>query len=304
MAIDDRSPDTETGRRLAHFITVLKTRDRQNLLDVARDLWACPSYEEDLGDGPLRESYIDALFDIANIFRNIPDSRVLSPFGVNKPPLPDSVISSKSIDAWKRAYSMNDGRVRDGRDSSAREAAAYNLGTIYEKAHCHHTAVFWFKQSLKDARAVGLTEHILFNLTGVARNLNTIGNFVEATSYYDEILDLVEDLPPAEQVSSGLAHAAMFQLQHGDHARGENIMRTSPDGGAAPSFTIFRHLSDPALVLGGFARSGTALYRDGSRARREDARRRSHRARRPVREGPSGTRRDARIDGQGPSQRR
>jgi CHAT domain-containing protein/tetratricopeptide (TPR) repeat protein len=131
-----------------------------------------------------------------------------------------------SIEALKRAYSLDDGRIHPDRGASAREAAAYKLGKIYEEARCHHTAVSWFRRSLSDARSGGVTENVLLNLHGLARNLNTAANFVEAGSCYDEMLQLLEHLAPAEQVSSGLAHAAMYHLQHGDRARGEAIMRT------------------------------------------------------------------------------
>jgi CHAT domain-containing protein/tetratricopeptide (TPR) repeat protein len=226
MPEQDPSQYTETGRRLHYFSSVIGKDKPETVLKAARDLLRCGTYEQDLGAGSLRDSYIDALFDIAEVFRNTPHYRVVSPFGVNKPPLEDSVISSASIDAWKRAYSMDDGHVREGRGASAREVAAYRLGHIYEKAQCLHTAVLWFKRALSHARSVGLTENVLGNLRGLARNLNTLGNFDEARPCYDEMLQLLEALPPQQQVSSGLAHAAMFHLQHGDQARGEEIMGT------------------------------------------------------------------------------
>src|SRR5262245_15397560 len=135
MAVKDKSRNTETGRRLERFNRVIGKEAPEIVLSAARDLWSCPSYEQDIGNGPVRDSYIEALFDIANVFSNIPDHRVVTPYGYNKPPMRNSVISSVSIDAWKRAYSLDDGRVRKG-DSSAREAAAHMLGRIYEKAQC------------------------------------------------------------------------------------------------------------------------------------------------------------------------
>jgi CHAT domain-containing protein/tetratricopeptide (TPR) repeat protein len=224
MKTKDKWRNTETARLLKRFNRVLASDEREEVLDAAGELLSSSSYERDLGDGPLRDSYVDALFDIADVFRSVPEFQVISPYGTNKPPDPDSVVSSTSIEAWKRAYSLDDGHIREGRDSSAREVAAHRLGQVYENARCHHTAVFWFRRSLSHARMVGLPEHLLFNLRGLARNLNTVGDFVAAGRCYDEMLHLLEDLPPAEQVSSGLAHAAMYHLQHGDQARGEAIM--------------------------------------------------------------------------------
>jgi CHAT domain-containing protein/tetratricopeptide (TPR) repeat protein len=250
MATERHSRNSETRRRLDYFNSLLGTDSRESVLKAAQDLWDCPSYEQDVGDGPLRDSYIDALFDVAEVFRNIPPYRVVSPFGYNKAPLPESVISSMSINAWKRAYSMDDGRIRKGRDSAAREAAAHRLGQIYEKAQCLYTAVFWFKRALSHARSVGVAEHVLLNLKGVARNLNTLGHFAEAGPCYEEMLQLIEELPPAEQVASGLAHAAMFQLQHGRQARGEEIMRTLSEEALLPRSRYFGTRRIPHWFVG------------------------------------------------------
>jgi hypothetical protein len=82
-----------------------------------------------------------------------------------------------------------------------------------------------------------LTEHLLLNLQGLARNLNTVGNVVDAQPHYDEMLQRLEELPPAQRVSRGLAHAAMYQLQHGDHGRGEALMRTLRTDALGPRST-------------------------------------------------------------------
>jgi CHAT domain-containing protein/tetratricopeptide (TPR) repeat protein len=227
MAVKDKSRNTETGRRLEHFNSVVGKEAPEIVLSAAKDLWSCPSYEQDLEDSPLRDSYIDALFDIANVFRNIPDYRVFSSYGINKPPLPGSIISSRTIEALKRAYSLDDGHIRADRNSSAKEAAAFKLGLIYEQARCHNTAAFWFRRSLLHARSVGgATEQLLPNLCGLARNLNTAANYDEAGPCYDEILTVLEDIAPADRVPNGLAYAALYHLQHRDHARGEAIMRS------------------------------------------------------------------------------
>lgn len=57
-----------------------------------------------------------------------------NPYGFNKPPLPGSVISSRTIDALERAHSLDDGHIRAGLNSSAKEVAAFKLGKVFEKA--------------------------------------------------------------------------------------------------------------------------------------------------------------------------
>ena len=228
MPPTDNPGITETGHRLLRFNRLLQTKDSADadVLQAARDLWSCPSYEHDLSDTHLRDSYVHALFDMAELFRNTPDVVVVSPYGFNKPPLPGSVISSRTIDAFERAHSLDDGHIRAGRNSSAKEAAAFRLGEVFENAACHNTAVSWFRQSLDLARRGGVNENVLANLQALARNLNTFGNYNEARPCYHEMLQLLEDVPLAQQVSGGLAHAAMYDLQHGDQSRGEAIMRT------------------------------------------------------------------------------
>jgi len=110
---------------------------------------------------------------------------------------------------------------------------------IYEQARCHNTAVVWLRRSLSDARSVGLTENVLLNLRVLAQNLNTLANYPGARPCYDEMLQLLEDLPPSEQISGGLVNAAMFHLQHGDQARGEAIMRTLRTDALHPHSTHF-----------------------------------------------------------------
>jgi tetratricopeptide (TPR) repeat protein len=144
----------------------------------------------------------------------------------NKPPLPGSVISSRTIAALERAHSLDDGHIRAGQNSSAKEAAAFNLGKVFEKAACHNTAVSWFRRSLHLARSGGVNENVLANVHALAQNLNTLGNYNEARPCYDEMLQILENVPLAQQVSGGLAHAAVYDLQHGDQVRGEAIMRT------------------------------------------------------------------------------
>lgn len=228
MASTDSSGRTETARRLLRFTRLLQTKGsaQEDVLQAARDLWSCPSYEQDLSDTHLRDAYVDALFDIAELSRNTQDAVVISPYGFNKPPLPGSVISSTTIAALERAHSIDDGHIRAGRNSSAKEAAAFKLGEVFEKAACHNTAVFWFRRSLDLARSSGLIENLLANLRALARNLNTLSKHDEARPCYDEILQRLRDVPLAEQVSEGLAWAALYDLQHGDQARGEAIMRT------------------------------------------------------------------------------
>ena len=228
MASTDSPGITETARQLLRFNGLLHTKGsaQKDLLQASRDLWSCPSYAQDLSDSQLRDSYIDALFDIAEMFRNKPDYEVLSPYGFNKPPLPGSVISSMTIAALERAHSLDDGHIRAGRNSSAKEAAAFKLGKVFEKAACHNTAVFWFRRSLDLARSSGLNENLLANLHGLGRNLNTLSKHDEARPCYHEILQFLKNVPLVGKISGGLAHAAMYDLQHGDQARGEAIMRT------------------------------------------------------------------------------
>ena len=226
MASTEPAASSETGRRLLRFKRLLQTQDSAALLQAAGDLFSCPTYAQDLGDSRLRDPYVDALFVIADLFESTPDNEVISPYGLNKPPLPDSVISSTTIGALERAYSFDDGHIRTDRNSSGKQAAAFNLGKVFEKASCHNTAVFWFRRSLQLARSVDENETVLLNLQALARNLNTSGNYDEARLCYDEMLRRLEDLPLAQRVSGGLAHAALFDLQHGDLVRGEAIMGT------------------------------------------------------------------------------
>ena len=195
----------ETRRRLRRYNLLLRDKgDSEKLREAARDLWTCPSYESDLGEASDRDAYVDALFDLGVLYRGSP---------------------SLAASVLKRAYSLDDGRVRRDRGSSAKEAAAYKLGGVYEKASCFNSAAWWHRRSLDSARSAGVKENLILNLQALARNLNTLGRHDEAKTTYDELLQLVGELPLSEQVSAGLAHAAMHDLQHGDTARGEAIMR-------------------------------------------------------------------------------
>lgn len=198
---------------LARQTQLLHRTSRPSYL-AARELLEYPGYEAELTDARLRDDYLEALFTVAR------------------------VLGAHGEDALKRAYSLDDGHVPADRDSSAKEAAANWLAGIYEKRQAHHTAVWWFRQSLTLARSVGVRQNILSNLRGLARNLNTLGNYPEAGPCYDEILRLLNDVPRQHRVSEGLAHAAMYQLEHGDHERGEAIMRELTGSAFGPSQSI------------------------------------------------------------------
>jgi hypothetical protein len=75
VASTDSPGSNKTARRLLRFTRLVQTKGsaKEDVLQAALDLWSCPSYEQDLSDTHLRDSYIDALFNIAELFRNTPD---------------------------------------------------------------------------------------------------------------------------------------------------------------------------------------------------------------------------------------
>src|SRR5262249_17514565 len=121
----------------------------------------------------------------------------------------------------ERVYDIDDGRFIDPRGFSYKEIAAYQLGLLHKEARCHNRAVFWFRRSLSLARAAGADGNVGDNLHQLAWNLETLGSYGEAGPFYREMMDVLSALPPSERPLDFLVHASMFQLRHGDRARGE-----------------------------------------------------------------------------------
>jgi CHAT domain-containing protein/tetratricopeptide (TPR) repeat protein len=177
-------------------------QDRQGAVQAAQELWKYSSYEEEITKDPLRGLYIRALFVVA-----------------------DLSSSETAIAALTRAYSLDDGHFDAAKESSAKEAAAYNLGMLYEKLGSYHSAVWWFRRALSLARTAGVRENILVNLGGVGRNLEYLSVYEEARQYYDEILAMVSNISSLVSYLQYLVPAAMYHIYHGVRARGEEIMR-------------------------------------------------------------------------------
>lgn len=195
-------------KKLEYLIQRLYQLDQlrdQTTLAAAEELWQYP-YEAEL-TAELRDAYIGALFYVSDYFRLVGRS------------------SFKAVAPLKRAYLLDDGQFNPATGASAREAAAYKLGGLYETAKCHHSAVFWFRRSVSLARTSPAKHNLLTNLDFLARNLETLGFHEEAGQYYVEVLELLADAAPVGDALHWLINAAINQLHHGDEARGEALMR-------------------------------------------------------------------------------
>ncbi|MGH9972142.1 MAG: CHAT domain-containing protein [Pyrinomonadaceae bacterium] len=195
--------------------------DRLGALKAAEELWQYP-YEAEITEDQQRDAYISALFYVADYFQFV------------------GRISYNAIAPLKRAYALDDGHFNATTNASAKEAAAYKLGALYENAKCHYSAVHWFRQSLSLARTSPVQENLPLNLDLLARNLETLDLYKEAGQYYDEMLEMLADTSPLADTLQWLVHAAIYQLHHGDQARGEAIMRKLASdnlGGSADSRT-------------------------------------------------------------------
>src|SRR5438093_12323550 len=82
---------------------------REAVYKASEELWEYPSYEDEIGDRPLRDAYVRALFVVADLFGG-----------------------EKAIGSLKRAYALDDGTFDAAAGSSAKEAAAYKLGDLYD----------------------------------------------------------------------------------------------------------------------------------------------------------------------------
>ncbi|CAN5663940.1 hypothetical protein BH18ACI4_BH18ACI4_06650 [soil metagenome] len=174
---------------------------------AAGELWRYPSYEEELKDKQLRDPYVGALFKVADLFRY------------------QGSDDATALTALKRAYSLDSGYSVTTAGASYKELGAHKLGSLYEEAKCHNSAVWWFRQSLSLARAAKVIDNILINLGRLALNLEIVGSYEEARQSYDEMLMTLSDRRPMKEYLHWLVPAAMFQIHHGVEARGEEIMR-------------------------------------------------------------------------------
>ena len=138
-------------------------------------------------------------------------------------------MSFSQIDQLKCAYFRDDGHINPV-TMAAKEAAAYELGTIYENWRCPNNAVWWFRRSLSLARATGVKESIISNLYRLAWNLETLTHNEEASQCYNEMLSLLENISPSiatrkQQYIGEYTDIAIHKIRHGDQACGEAIMR-------------------------------------------------------------------------------
>jgi CHAT domain-containing protein len=192
--------------------------------EAAQELWEYPSYEEEITDDQLRDAYVDALFKVADYFKYAFRRRYLSP--LNAARISPSRISYLAVAPLKRAYSLDAGNIVASADFSYKEIAAYKLGILYKEARCPNSAVWWFRQSLRLARAAGVITNILGNLHQLAWNLEFLAQYYkEAGQYYDEMLEVLSTVPLSQHPLDWLVHAAMYHIRHGDQARGEALMR-------------------------------------------------------------------------------
>ncbi|HEX7312953.1 MAG TPA: CHAT domain-containing protein [Pyrinomonadaceae bacterium] len=175
--------------------------------EAARELWSYPAYEEELTDDQLRDTYVSVLFKIADLFRY------------------QGADDATALTALKRAYSLDTGHSVTSAKASYKELGAHKLGLLYEAAKCHNSAVWWFRRSSDLARAANVKENILTNLGKLALNLEVVGSYEEAGQYYVEMLTMLSDERAVREHLHWLTPAAMFLIHHGDHARGEEIMR-------------------------------------------------------------------------------
>lgn len=202
---------------------VVDSQDWPSACEVAQELWGYQSYEQELTDDRERDAYVSALFKVADLFRYQSDD-------------------ATAVTVLKRAFALDTGQSITSSKSSFKELAAYKLGILYEKAKCHNTAAWWFRQSLSLARSRNIRDNVLINLDRLALNLEVSGAYEEAGQYYDEILLMLSDRPTEEHLE-WLVPAAMFQIHRADKIRGEKIMRK------VISVTLRSNITSPPKVL-------------------------------------------------------
>ncbi|HSJ57667.1 MAG TPA: hypothetical protein VLC95_10825, partial [Anaerolineae bacterium] len=181
--------------------------DWQGALEVALELWRHPTYEAEIVDRRMRDDYVSALFKVADLFQYVAGS----PYDTLAP--------------LKRIYELDDGHLVAGADHSAKELAAHKLGNLYEVARCPHSAAEWFRRALVLAEDGGVVSNILRNLHRLAWNLETLDAYEEAGRCYGRMLEILSGMP-VQQHPYWLVPAAMYQVHHGDAARGEALMRS------------------------------------------------------------------------------
>jgi CHAT domain-containing protein len=194
--------------KLIHRLNQLvDNKDWPAAYKAAQELWSYPSYEEELTNDQLRDTYVNVLFKIADLFRY------------------QGSDDATALTVLKRTYSLDSGHSVTTAKASYKELGAHKLGVLYEEAKCHNSAVWWFRRALGLARAANVKENILINLSRLALNLEIVGSYEEAGQYYVEMLIMLSDRRAMKEHLHWLVPAAMFLIHHGDHARGEKIMR-------------------------------------------------------------------------------
>jgi CHAT domain-containing protein/tetratricopeptide (TPR) repeat protein len=180
-------------------------QDWQGAYEAALTLWQYPAYQKEISDVQVRHDYASALDRVSRLFYELS-----GPY--------------EALAPLKRAYVIGDVGILEGSSASPGENAAWKLGEQYEAAKCHHSAVEWFGRTLALAREAGATERILSNLYRLAQNLENLGLHEQAGPCYSEILEKLSG-EPVQQHPDLLVPAAMYQIYHGDPARGEALMR-------------------------------------------------------------------------------
>ena len=143
--------------------------------------------------------------------------------------------------ALRRAFEWADATPYDPQRPSYREEIANRLGTEFEQAKCHRSAAHWFRQALELARLRPVPDHVMRNLKGVAWNLQALEAMPGSESpapYYDELLKLGWPQADPGRLEAQLWMtncAAMYLLDHGDEARGLEVLKAQialvPGGG-------------------------------------------------------------------------
>jgi CHAT domain-containing protein/tetratricopeptide (TPR) repeat protein len=170
--------------------------------NAAEELWEYPSYEEEIKDNHTRDKYIIALFIVADLF----------------PP-------EDALAVLKRVYTLDSGHAEVAVKGSAKELAAYRLGALYEKLGSYHSAVLWYRRCLDLAQTTGVRGNTLLNLGALGRTFEFLALYEAAGQYYDQVLQMLSNVPPGEQDAVFLIPAAMYHILHGDQARGEAVLR-------------------------------------------------------------------------------
>lgn len=178
-------------------------------LEAAANLWQT-SRSVEIADLELRLTYAKTLIMVADLFY----FRADDPYGTTL--------------VLRRAYEFSANEEQDQISTpSLREVAAYRLGRYFEEAKCYQSAFFWFSRSLAFTRQRSVEEYLLYNLYGVAWNLELLQRYDEARPYYDEILTLLWPTTDSSLLLNRLQHllpAAMYHLYHGDPQLGEAVM--------------------------------------------------------------------------------